>query len=50
MTVLARYFGFSERGATLAGEMRGGLTTFMVMSSGRAGPCARVWYATRTVG
>jgi adenine/guanine/hypoxanthine permease len=30
--VLARYFGFGERGATLGGEVRGGLTTFMVMA------------------
>src|SRR5499433_3417876 len=30
--MLERYFGFSERGATLAGEVRGGLTTFMVMA------------------
>ena len=30
--MLARYFGFRERGATLAGEVRGGLTTFMVMA------------------
>jgi AGZA family xanthine/uracil permease-like MFS transporter len=30
--VLARVFGFNERGATLVGEVRGGLTTFMVMA------------------
>ncbi len=30
--MLARYFGFGERGATLGGEVRGGLTTFMVMA------------------
>jgi len=30
--VLARYSGFRERGGTLAGEVRGGLTTFMVMA------------------
>src|SRR5262252_5601342 len=32
MTLVARYFGFRERGATLAGEVRGGLTTFIVMA------------------
>ncbi len=30
--MLARYFELSERGATLGGEVRGGLTTFMVMA------------------
>jgi len=30
--VLARYFELAERGATLGGEVRGGLTTFMVMA------------------
>ncbi|HXJ79659.1 MAG TPA: NCS2 family permease [Candidatus Methylomirabilis sp.] len=30
--MLARYSGFRERGGTLAGEVRGGLTTFMVMA------------------
>jgi len=30
--VLARYFEVTERGGTLAGEVRGGLTTFMVMA------------------
>jgi adenine/guanine/hypoxanthine permease len=30
--VLARYFEFDQRGATWGGEVRGGLTTFMVMA------------------
>jgi len=30
--VLDRYFALSERGATIGGEVRGGLTTFMVMA------------------
>ena len=30
--MLARYFELSRRGATLGGEVRGGLTTFMVMA------------------
>ncbi|PYO36482.1 MAG: NCS2 family permease, partial [Candidatus Rokuibacteriota bacterium] len=30
--MLARYFELAERGATLGGEVRGGLTTFMVMA------------------
>jgi AGZA family xanthine/uracil permease-like MFS transporter len=30
--VIARYFELAERGATLGGEVRGGLTTFMVMA------------------
>ena len=30
--MLDRYFALSERGATIGGEVRGGLTTFMVMA------------------
>ena len=30
--MLARYFEVAERGATVGGEVRGGLTTFMVMA------------------
>ena len=30
--MLERYFGLSRSGATVAGEVRGGLTTFMVMA------------------
>ena len=30
--MLARYFELSGRGATLGGEVRGGLTTFVVMA------------------
>jgi hypothetical protein len=30
--VLDRYFALSERGATIGGEVRGGLTTFMVIA------------------
>jgi xanthine/uracil/vitamin C permease (AzgA family) len=30
--VLDRYFELRQRGATLGGEIRGGLTTFMVMA------------------
>src|SRR4030095_13927831 len=32
LSVLDRYFALSERGATIGGEVRGGLTTFMVMA------------------
>ncbi len=30
--MLERWFGLSRHGATVAGEVRGGLTTFMVMA------------------
>ena len=32
MTVLERWFELSRRGGTVGGEVRGGLTTFMVMA------------------
>ena len=48
--MLARCFGFGERGATLGGEIRGGLTTFMYcfikLVRGRGGGVRPIMYGT----